>query len=177
MATRSKSINGEAIIKLRTGLALILGKSDKLEIQGKEVKGSEILDSLDALIADDEATAAARAVYRAAVTAQDARRAELAPLVSGVRTHLRATRSDEQLAACGIVRKGTRRAPSVDERMARATKARATREAKHARGVRQERIAKARATIAAAFAPDPPAAEATPPEAGPTEPTVGAVTR
>ena len=148
---KSKAVQGDEIVKLRYGVLTFIGKTGKLKVQGKEVKGSDMLDSLDALIAAINAAAAAREVFRTAVAEEDAQLEQLRPLMVVLRATFRMTLSAQQLATCGLTAKRGKRTLSADERIAKTAKLRATRMANHTQGARQERLAKARATIAAVF--------------------------
>ena len=140
-------------MKLRNGLADVFGKSGKVRVQGKEVKVSDMLASFDALIAATLARAAARGAYRAAVDEENARFAEVQPLLVNLRSQLRDTLSEEQLATLGIAAKRTKRALSPEERMAKMAKNRATRDANGTRGARQRRVDKAKAVLATVLLP------------------------
>ena len=179
MTQFNKPVEVVQLVALRDGMATCVGKSEKYKVQGKEVKVSEILGSLDALIADVQAAAAAREVYRAAVEAADVRRRQLRPLLVNVRTQLRATLSAADLATCGLSAKHGSRDLTADQRVAKLAKLRATREANGTRGAAQRRADKAKAVIAGVFVPSvvgeqpapngalaPPAATSTAPEDG-----------
>ena len=159
---KSKAVQLDQDTKLKTGVVAIVGKSGKIRVQGKEVKVTDFVDAVDALSAATAATAAAQAVYRAAVAEESAVRKRVGPLVSGVRAQLRTSLSDEELAACGLTSKRRKRSLSAEERVAATAKNRATRHANHTQGAQQRRLEKAKAVIAAAYAPSAPAATSPP---------------
>ena len=148
-----KSAEIAYLVALRQGIAAYLGRTAKVKVRGKRVSRKELLRLVDALIAEVQATAAARLAHAAAVRAERTRRAQLRPLLTSVRALLQATLSDEQLAACGLPARQERRSLSTDERIARVAKLRATRAAKRTSTARQRRLAKANAVIAGMLVP------------------------
>ena len=150
MKNLSKATRAAQQAALRDGLARIYDRSAVLSLGGKKVRVGTLLDALDALRADRERTAAARAAWLAAAAAEKERQASLSPLLTRLCGLLRVLLSDEELAACGLVRR-QRRALSPDERTAAVAKFRATRQAEGIRGARQKRVAAARAVIEDAY--------------------------
>jgi hypothetical protein len=147
-----KAVQVSKEAQLRQGLASVMGKSAKLQVQGEEVKVSDVLDSLDQRGANAQATDDARVNYHRAVAVETEYRAQTHPMISAVRAHLVTLLSPEQLAQCGLAPRKTRRVLSGEERTAKMVKARSTRQAKGTRGKRQVRQEKAKATVTAAYA-------------------------
>jgi hypothetical protein len=153
--------------KLRKGLATVMGKSAKMQVQGEEVKVSDVLDSLDQRGAHAQATEDARVAFRSALGTEKEYRAKTHPMISAVCAHLATTLSPEQLTECGLTPRRSARVLTFDERTAKGLKVRATRTAKGTRGKRQARQEKAKATITAVYASNGNGAAPSAPPPGP----------
>ena len=155
MSQASRDIRTFARARLREGLVALAGEEGTLRLEGRDVPAREVLAALDRAAARGKATDEAKAAYHRAVAAEKEAEAALAPLEKAVHALVRATATEEQLAACGLRRRKARRALTADERSAATEKLRATREANGTRGARQRRLADARSAIEAAYAERP----------------------
>jgi hypothetical protein len=151
---RSRALQLAKYAKFRLGLAEAVGKSAKAQVQGEEVKMSEVLDSLDTVGANAKATDEARGAFHHAVAAEKEHLAQVGPMIQALSEHLVSTLPPEQVEACGLSPKKARRVLSGEERAVKAVKTRKTREAKGTRGKRQIRAEETKAALAAAYAPD-----------------------
>jgi hypothetical protein len=149
MSRTTKATQVGQDMKLRAGLPGVLGKTLKFTFEGEEVHMGEILDTL---VANAEATANAREQLRLAVETERAYREQNGSRVVGLRTHLRLTRSAEELAACGLTPLRKKRVLSADQRTAATAKLRKTRATKGTLGAQQAREKEAQAVITATFA-------------------------
>jgi hypothetical protein len=149
----SKVLHVGSVSQLRDGLALLLAKSGRLTIEGKEVKLRDVLDVLDKLVANNKVTAQAKAAYRHAVADERAFAAQARSMVIAVRMHLLGSYSEEQLAECGLAPRKTRRRLSSAERTAVAAKIRATRVAHGRVSQKRAREEAALAEVVAAYGP------------------------
>jgi hypothetical protein len=94
--------------ELCAALLRLLGKSAKVNVQGKEVKISELMDSLDSVAARAVEKAAAKAAYHATVDAHRALVDDVTRVVVALAATVRATRSRRELVDLGLAPK-TRR--------------------------------------------------------------------
>jgi hypothetical protein len=138
--------------QLRTGLAVVLNKTETLQVLGEEMKVGDFLNLLDELGTHSQTTEDAKAAYRRAVAAEQEAQARVRPKLSALRLQLQGRLSPEQLATCGIPPRKSLSPLTPDERTARTLKIRATRASNRTLGKRQVRQEKAKATISAAYA-------------------------
>jgi hypothetical protein len=153
MSTSTKVLEVRRNAELRQGLPRVFGKSATIQIQGEEVKVTDILTELDTLDSNAKAVDEANGNYHKAVATEGEARARARPRLMALRVQLQARLSPEELATCGLAPKKKARALTADERTVKTAKLRATREASGTHGARQVRAVKAKAALTAAFAP------------------------
>jgi hypothetical protein len=142
-----------SVAQLRAGLAVLLGKSQTLMFEGKEVKRQEILDLLDELVAMANASTKAKAAYHRILAEERAFTAQALPMVTALRTQLIGRYSREQLAECGLAPRKAPRSLSSAERIVATAKSRATRAAHGRKPAKVAREEAAQAKLIALYAP------------------------
>jgi len=125
--------------QLMAGIAKHLGKGDQLIARGKKYKPSEVLAMLQERIDVTEPVAPAKAAWMACVKEQEQVLASTDPVVADIIAYLRlAHDGDVKLLADFGLAPRTRRELSPEQKVARADKARKTRELRHTMGKRQK---------------------------------------
>jgi hypothetical protein len=118
---------------LREGLLRVASPREQFLVRGKNISRKQILDVLDERLRLASATITARVAYREAVKAQRAYERQTHELLTMFRFALLGQCSAEQLLSYGVSPRKKRRKLSAPEKLAAATKARATRAARKAR--------------------------------------------
>jgi hypothetical protein len=119
--------------KMREGLLRLVSPRGEFMVRGQKLSRKQVLDVLDERLRLAAATISARHAYRAAVRAQRAYEKQTHDLLTGFRLVLRGQSSLEQLLEYGLALPKKRRRLTAAEKVAAATKARATRAARKAR--------------------------------------------
>jgi hypothetical protein len=141
-------------------------------VGGATIKSSDVVTALQARIAAANTVASTRATWQAAVKAYADKRASTKTLVSNARQAVQVmfAGSVETLAEFGLKPRKPRTAPTPEQKVAAAAKAKATRAARHTMGTKQK--ASVKGTITTIVTPASPTASppAAPSPVGPAAP-------
>jgi type I site-specific restriction endonuclease len=147
-------------------------------VGSNSVKTSDIVAALQARIAAANTAQSTRATWQAAVQANANERASTKTLVSAVRQALQVmfTGSIDTLADFGLKPRKARTAPTPEQKVAAAAKAKATRAARHTMGTKQKKSVKGTVTTivtpaSSTAAPPAVAAAPSPVASGPAQGT------
>jgi hypothetical protein len=127
-------------------------------VGGATIKASDVITALQARIAAANTTESTRATWQAAVKANTDERASTKTLVSSARqaVQMMFAGSIETLAEFGLKPRKARTAPTPEQKVVAAAKAKATRAARHTMGTKQK--ASVKGTITTIVTPASPTA-------------------
>jgi len=168
MAKQSKATRQDRIRKVMAGMSKFYGNQRTVRLAGTTYKPADLQKLLQADITSSDAADQAKAAWLKAVNAQMKTRGTTDPVLRAIRHLVLGDHGDSKeavdvLAAFGWSPRKPQKA-SGDEMVAKANKARATRQARGTKGSRQKKEIKGSPaeTVAVTATPEAPAAPTTP---------------